>query len=234
VRLFEIGTVFAPAPEAGVQPREATRLALVLTGKRAPLHWSGESEPFDLWDLKGLYADLAATLQLDPESLAPLESVEAGEPFRPSRGFRIVGAEGERIGAAGEIAAGSVDAPPWAETVFGLELQLLPQMTHEAAILFEPLPAFPGIKRDVTLLVPDELPAAAVTAVVREAGGDLLESVTVFDEYRGHGVPEGVRSIGYRLRFRAPDRTLTDVEADTATERVLRRLEEELDVRHRA
>ena len=66
------------------------------------------------------------------------------------------------------------------------------------------------------------------------AGGALLETVFPFDLYRGKGVAEGTRSIAYRMRFRAPDRTLTDREVDAAFDRILRRLEEELGVQRRS
>ena len=97
-----------------------------------------------------------------------------------------------------------------------------------------PRPAFPAIDRDLALLVPETLAAAGVEAVAREAAGPLLEEVRIFDVYTGTGVEEGMRSIAYRLRFRSPDRTLTDEEADAAVARVLERLDEELDVRRRA
>jgi len=81
--------------------------------------------------------------------------------------------------------------------------------------------------------VPDDVPAARIEALIRGAGGATLQAVAPFDLYRGAGIPEGTRSIAYRLRFRAPDRTLTDKEVEQATDRVLRRLREELGVERR-
>ena len=83
-------------------------------------------------------------------------------------------------------------------------------------------------------MVPNAMAADRVEAVAREAAGPLLEEVIIFDVYAGEGIEEGARSIAYRLRFRSPERTLTDEEADEAVARVLKRLEEELDVRRRA
>ena len=77
---------------------------------------------------------------------------------------------------------------------------------------YTPLPVYPPIEQDLALFVPDAVASADVVAAVRKAGGALLEDVRPFDVYRGTGVASGVRSLAYRLRFRAPDRTLTDAE----------------------
>ena len=71
---------------------------------------------------------------------------------------------------------------------------------------------FPSSDIDLAFVVEDRHPADAVADALREAGGDLLESVHLFDVYRGAGIDEGARSLAYRLRFCAPDRTLTDEE----------------------
>jgi phenylalanyl-tRNA synthetase beta chain len=82
--------------------------------------------------------------------------------------------------------------------------------------------------------VPEAVPSASVAAVIRAAAGQLLETVDTFDVYSGAGVPAGSRSVAYRLRFRAVDRTLTDAEADDAVRRTLQQLNQEMGVRQRA
>jgi phenylalanyl-tRNA synthetase beta chain len=76
--------------------------------------------------------------------------------------------------------------------------------------------------------LPDDVPAADVVAVIREAGGPLLESVTVADVYRGEQLGEGRRSLAFRLVFRAVDRTLTAAEADTLREAIAQACRERL------
>ena len=71
---------------------------------------------------------------------------------------------------------------------------------------------FPSSDIDLAFVVEDRWPSDAVAEVLRAAGGDLLESVSLFDVYRGAGIPEGSRSLAYRLRFCSPERTLTDEE----------------------
>ena len=85
----------------------------------------------------------------------------------------------------------------------------------------------PAVRQDVAVVVPEEVPAASVEAAVRAGGGDLLESLSVFDLYRGEQVGDGRKSLALRLEFRAPDRTLTDeevAERRAAIEREVERL----------
>jgi phenylalanyl-tRNA synthetase beta chain len=100
-------------------------------------------------------------------------------------------------------------------------------------VQYAPLPQHPAIERDLALLVPDALSAGVVETTIRDAAGGWLESVSIFDVYTGKGVPDGMRSIGYRLLFRASDRTLTDEQVDAQIERVLRRLKEEHGIERR-
>jgi phenylalanyl-tRNA synthetase beta chain len=85
----------------------------------------------------------------------------------------------------------------------------------------ESLPRFPAIVRDVSILVDDALPAAAVRGTIQAAAPPTLASIAEFDRYQGKGVPEGRVSLSLRLTFRDPERTLTDEEAQEATERIV-------------
>lgn len=224
VRLFEIGTAFAAGAPL---PAETRRVALVLTGARTPPHWSGPTEPLDLWDLKGVLAELAGELGL---TLEPGDADVAW--LEPGHGFRLLGPTGELLGWGGRVRATSVDAPPWADAVFAAEVRLEPVARERRRVTA--LPAFPAVERDLALLVPQSLPAAEVLTTVRGAAGPLLEALEPFDLYRGRGIPEGTHSLAVRLRFRAPDRTLTDAEVDSAVARVLKRLEDAHGIERRA
>jgi phenylalanyl-tRNA synthetase beta chain len=84
----------------------------------------------------------------------------------------------------------------------------------------EPLARFPGLDRDLALVLDRDTPHERVAATIRDAGGTLLERVALFDLYQGQQVAAGKKSLAYTLRFRAPDRTLTDTEADDAMSRI--------------
>jgi phenylalanyl-tRNA synthetase beta chain len=88
------------------------------------------------------------------------------------------------------------------------------------------LPRFPSIVRDVSVLVDEALPAAAVRGTIRAAAPQTLASIVEFDRYQGKGIPEGRVSLSLRLTFQDPERTLTDDEAQAATERIVNALRE--------
>ncbi|MBW3629117.1 MAG: phenylalanine--tRNA ligase subunit beta [Gemmatimonadetes bacterium] len=220
VRLYEIGTAFLPAPGETV-PREEIRVAAAFTGLSEPLHWSGPGRSYDLWDLKALLEELAATLG----AAAPQPATVGGATglLDAVEGFEVSGVGAVRA-EAGAVLASSVDSPAWADRLFGLEITL--SAADVASIRYAPLPEYPAVERDLALLVPQGTAAAELERVIRSAAGTLLEEVGPFDLYAGAGIPEGTRSLAWRLRFRRPDRTLTDAEVDRSVDGVLRALEE--------
>jgi phenylalanyl-tRNA synthetase beta chain len=111
-----------------------------------------------------------------------------------------------------------------------MELTLPSTVTPAPVSVYRPLPQFPASERDLALIVPEGVTAGAVSETIRSTAGDDLEALDVFDLYSGEGVPDGTRSIAFRLRFRSPKRTLKDKEVDRGVQTVLRRLEEELGV----
>ncbi len=154
-----------------------------------------------------------------------------GAAVVPAEAFRLV-ADGIEEGGGGRVAPGQADAPAWAGDAWALEVRV-PAGRAGDAVRYRPLPEHPASDRDLALLTPATVASAAVEGVIREAAGPLLESVRPFDLYEGKGIPEGTRSVAWRLRFRAADRTLTDAETDAAVSRVLAALEERLGVRRR-
>lgn len=238
IRLFEIGTTFGADTGGGV-PDETTSVAIACTGHRAPPHWSGEAEAFDEWDLKAIAADVARALGLHLEPATAAGDVGSAAPhIDPALSFRLAAhhdqAESHVSGRAGRVAERAVDAPAWADDVWVLEVALPRQGRDRAAVRYAGLPQHPGSERDLALLVAAGQPAAVVEGAIRNAAGPLLESVDPFDVYAGAGLPQNMRSIAFRLRFRAADRTLTDAEVDAAIRNVLVRLNEDLGVQQRA
>jgi phenylalanyl-tRNA synthetase beta chain len=103
-------------------------------------------------------------------------------------------------------------------------------------VRYQPLPTQPAVVRDLSLVLPAGVTAAAIEDVLRRAGGSLLERLEVLDEYRGPGLQEGTRGVTWRCRFRDPEgtRTLTDREVDALLSRMLKPLEAQLNVRRRS
>ncbi len=230
VRLFELATAFAtPRADAEDGVHEEPRLAAVLTGRRAPVHFTEPGEPFALWDLRGLLEDAARAAWPEVEVTAGAPS---GHGLAPSEGFTVT-ADGAAVGWGGRVEGPSVDAPPWADPVFGLELLLPDEPAAAPARPYRPISTFPAVERDLALVVADRVAAAEVERTIRAQGGPLLRDVGLFDLYRGQGVADGHRSLGYRLRFVSLGRTLTDDEVDRAVRRVVEHLADSLGVLRR-
>jgi phenylalanyl-tRNA synthetase beta chain len=223
IRLFEVGTVFRRREQgagSGGLPDEWTSVAGVITGARRPPHWADHAAvpDMDIWDLKHHF-ELAVAAAVPGASVRPAAEGAAWE---------AVTAGGEVVGRAGPLEA---DRPAWAGSLFGFEVRLAVEPVAPAA--YRPLPQHPPVERDLALLLGPGVTAAAVEAVIRRTAGPLLERLDVFDEYRGGAVPAGHRSVGWRCTFRDPARTLREQEVDASLARILRALEEELDVRRR-
>ena len=229
VRLFEIGTAFAPAaanpaPEdAASPPAESARVAVVLHGRRAPLQWSDAGDPFDVFDIARVL-ELIAGEAHPGGRVVPAGTVTP--PFVRDRAYELVDGDGAMVGRAGEIRADAVDLPPWAGTVVGAEVGLPAVPGPRAAATARELPDQPASQRDVAFLLPSGVAAGDVLGSARDGGGRLLEQVELFDLYEGDDLPAGTRSVALRLRFRARGRTLTDKEVDRACLRVLRKVKE--------
>ncbi len=215
VRLFEIGTVFR-ATVPGEVPAEERRIAGVISGGRAPSHWSasGKSVDFDVWDVKSLLEEAVRSAGVDG-SIAPVDDQ-----------WIVRGQGDQALGKAGELPA---DRPAWAGPLLGFELAL--QDAPKPRVRFQPLPSTPVAERDIALVLPDGVTVAAVDAIIAQRGGRLLESAGAFDEFRGERVVG--RSVAWRLVFRSPERTLRDKEVDGAVRKILAQLKEQLGVERR-
>lgn len=227
VRLFEIGTAFSRS--GGPLPDEHVRLAAAWTGARRPPHWSEpDRADFDLWDAKSLFT-AAAHLAAPGTEIRPLQSGDgASAPPDLEEAFAAMGADGQMLGWAGRVAPDRLDAPPWAGAVWGFEIEIVPG--RREPVTYKRLPIYPAAERDIALIVPKSTLAAEVERTILDAAPDILEGLRVFDVYEGENIPDGTRSLAWRLRFRSPERTLTDEEVDSALVRITASLREELDV----
>jgi phenylalanyl-tRNA synthetase beta chain len=244
IRLFEVGAVFEPSP-GSVLPVERKKAGILVMGDRRPPHFTEPKPPrYDQWDAKALAERLVEVAMPSARaSLAPATSAD-----RERGALWTIDVEGAPRGVVRVV---DLDAPVWAAPAYGIELDLgviesadvaePGRSVHGTAELppppvhvqFRPLPTTPSAVIDLALLVPDSLQAADVERVIRNNGGELLERLALFDEFRGHGLPPATRSLAWRLTFRDPARTLRDKEIEGRTNKILRALEGELGVRQR-
>ncbi|MBS45783.1 MAG: phenylalanine--tRNA ligase subunit beta [Nocardioides sp.] len=234
VALFETGPVAFPAdrgaaPILGIDrrptdeelaellaaiPAQPQHLAAVLAGEQERPGWWGDASGTGWEDAVALVRrvsdELGAGLVVSAASLMP---------WHPGRCAQVATADGTLVGHAGELHPRVCQAFGLPARAAVLELDL--DAVFAAAPTVAPAPSFstyPVAKEDVALVVAADVPVATVEQALREGAGELLESVRLFDVYTGEQIEEGQRSLAFALRFRAPDRTLTDEETTASRE----------------
>jgi phenylalanyl-tRNA synthetase beta chain len=220
--LFECGTVYRATGDQ--LPHEHRGLGAILTGRLQPQTW-GTPEP----PQAGLFA-AKAVLGAALDAIRVRWDVEpATEPFlHPGRAARVL-AGGEEVGWLGELHPLVARAWDLDHGAALFEVDLDHVLGHADAVpQYVDLTSFPALRLDLSVTLPEDVPAATVVATVREAGGALLTDARVFDVYHGEQVGAGRKSLALALSFRAPDRTLTDDDVAPLRERIVAALREGL------
>lgn len=230
LHLYEYGQVFrdlaevsAPVAAAGSRPpepviqemlsalpRQPEHLGLVLCGDWSQAGWWGAARPVDWSDAIRLAQAIAnavgVTLEVEPDVHAP---------WHPGRCARL-SADGVVVGHAGELHPDVVSAYGLPARSAAAELDLSVVLGQAAPVVPAPeVSTFPVAKEDVALVVDEVTSAESLRRALADGGGELLESVRLFDVYSGPQVPEGKKSLAFALRMRATDRTLTDEDIAT-------------------
>jgi phenylalanyl-tRNA synthetase beta chain len=214
VRLFEIGNRFTKSRG------ESRVVACAWTGAATAEHWSGSSRDVDFFDIKGLAQRVFQALRIDEAKAQPVEAswLAAG------RSAALVH-NGTPLAIIGQLEPAIADAhglPP-ADPVYVAEIDLdaAEALGRSTEVRVEPLPRFPSVTRDVSVLVDDTIAAGMIRETVRGAAPAILAHAREFDRYQGKGVPEGKVSLSLRLVFQSAERTLTDAEVQTAMDDII-------------
>jgi phenylalanyl-tRNA synthetase beta chain len=219
VRLFETGSRFTASGEGRA-------VGLVCTGPAEATHWSAGERTTDFYDVKGIVELLLAALGADEArvSAATVPYLAAGRAAVVSSGDTVIGALGQLLPSLAEARG-----MPAGDEVYVVELDMdaLAACAPARELRAESLPKYPAITRDLSILVGEALPAAAVRGTIRSAAPEFLESIVEFDRYQGKGIPEGSVSLSVRLTFRSAARTLTDQEVEAAMTTIVAALERE-------
>jgi phenylalanyl-tRNA synthetase beta chain len=191
VSLFEIGHVYPPGP--GELPAEHEALGVVLAGQEAPA-------------AVAVWREIAAALGVG----ARIDQGRVPAGLHATRSATLVAGRDE-IGVVGEIAPDVLEAFDIAERVAVLELDLGPVLSREPKPpAWKPTSRQPSSDLDLAFALPDDVPAERLDKAIRQGAGALLVDLALFDVYRGAGVAPGRRSLAYRLRLQAADRSLTE------------------------
>jgi phenylalanyl-tRNA synthetase beta chain len=232
VSLFELGFVYLP--KGTELPDEPRRLAIVLCGRRAPGTWDDpqgvKPAPFDFFDLKGIIESFLSGLHL-AGTFAPVKTV----PYlHPGKAAEVL-MDGKGVGTFGELhpkVAKSFALPEKGVLVAELDAEAI-LAAVPGKYPYKPFNTLPAAKRDLAVIVAEELPAEKVLTEVRAAGGDLLTDAVLFDVYRGESIPAGTKSLAFALTYQPKEKTLTDKELDKAHLKIEGRLKHVLNAQIR-
>jgi phenylalanyl-tRNA synthetase beta chain len=192
-------------------PTQSTSVAVLLAGQHSQQTWSSTARNYDWADAIEIAMTIAHTTGAD------LQVVRGNhDSFHPGRCAQLA-IGGSEIGVAGELHPRAIEVLGLPARTCALELDFDALVAHSPSARLAPaVSGQPVAKEDIALIVSDTVNTAAVTSAIIEGAGELLESVRLFESYRGHQVPEGSRSLAFALRFRASDRTLEAAEIASA------------------
>ncbi len=226
VRLFEIGMCFASVEG---EWRQIIRLGGLVAGDAHSLQWGEKSRPVGFFDVKGDVASLLA-LTLQPDTYRFV--AESHPALHPGQSTAIYHGD-RRIGYLGALHPDlqnqlKVEGVPY---LFELELE---SIAIRRLPRYQAISRFPAIRRDIAVVVDQELEVGAIQREIVDSAGQLLNMVEIFDIYAGEGIEFGKKSVAMGLTFQHPSRTLIDEEINQVIERVVNILERTFNAKLRA
>ncbi|MDU0461993.1 phenylalanine--tRNA ligase subunit beta [Staphylococcus ureilyticus] len=220
VALYELGRVFFGNGKDQL-PDEVEYLSGILTGDYAVNTWQSKKEAIDFFVAKGVVERIAEILDVQFE-------YEAGEisGLHPGR-TALVKLNNEIVGFVGEL-------HPQTENDYDLKRTYVFELNYDKLmsvsvgyINYQPIPRFPGVSRDIALVINRAMPSAKIVNVIKNNGGDILQNAEVFDVYEGEHVAEDEKSIALRLSYLDTKQTLTDDKVNEVHDRILEALQAE-------
>ncbi len=220
IALFEIGSVFIHSDEQ----KEPERVSGVLAGQVGEGVYSNPYRQPDFYDIKGLAEGV-----LEVCGIADYKLQKTGAPtFHPGRNAAVMLGD-RQIGIFGEAHPEVLENYdlPYKAYLFDFDMEAL----VDAAIFakrFEPISVYPKVERDLAIVVDKEILSDMPTELIYKTGGELIESVRLFDVYEGEQVPEGKKSLAYAIIYHSATETLTDKAVNALHDKIVKRLNQEL------
>lgn len=219
VRFFEIGNIFLKSDNGTFVPgvHEDTHLLLGMGGLSAEAHWTHSEKKFQMIELKGVMTSLFTILGVADQITSDIQS--------DAIVYRLGNDELGRLSLpdASIVKMFDLNQPvAYAEVSLG---KLLPAMERAFRITYQPIPKYPSIEYDIAVVVGQDVPSGDLEGSIRKNAGKTLRSIGVFDVYEGKNLPQGTKSLGYRLVFRDDNRTLTIGDVDAIIRRVVTALD---------
>ena len=221
---FEIGPIFEPIKND--LPDEPRKLVMAMSGLREANAWDiKDSKSFDFFDMKGRLELLLNGLRFASISYTSTDSVKYLHPGKAAE----IKIEDRTIGVFGELhplVKEKYDLGDAPVLVAEFDLETLRALNPNYAIT--PVPEFPPVLEDIAVIVDESVAASRLEALIRQTGGKSVTTVRLFDVYRGDQIGTGKKSLAYSLTYQAADKTMTDAEAATIRNKIVKRLEQEV------
>jgi phenylalanyl-tRNA synthetase beta chain len=196
-------------------------LAGLAMGMERDSHWTSPSRPVDFFDVKGCLEDLLEVLQIKGMKFVRSEDIPYLHPGKAS----VIRMGEEVLGALGEVHPEVLGRYEIHGSVFLFEINFERMIEWaEEGRWFRPLPKFPAVYRDLSIVVDETLEVERLAETIWKLNQPFIDEIQLFDIYRGVPVPSGKKGVSYRIRYQAADRTLTDEEVNQYHEEVISRL----------
>lgn len=223
IQFYEIGRVFFPSADR-VLPIEAERLAGVMTGMAYQKDWQMAAEPVNFYHAKGVLDGYFETMGLSDQ--IRFEAAKDLKWMHPGRTAAVYLGD-VYIGYVGQVHPATANAYDLKETyAFEIDFEAIIAAPKEV-ITQQPIPKFPGVTRDVALLVDETVTHQQIVKTIKENGGKFLKDVHLFDIYQGKGIEDGKKSVAYSMSFLNPEATLVDEDINKAFTKLVSALETE-------
>ncbi len=216
-KLFELATIYIPT-EKGNLPNEPEIVTLGMYGD------------VDFFDMKGVLEAMFKNMNISGVSY--IQDSE-NPTYHPGRCAKVY-INDECVGTVGEIHPNVLKNFEIDEKCYVAEISFEKMFNAiNDEIKFKALPKFPGVTRDIAMLIDKTTPVGEIEKVIKKASGALLESISLFDVYEGAQIPEGKKSVAYNVSYRAQDRSLTSEEINKIMTKTIKDLEYKLNAQLR-
>lgn len=235
LKFFEMGKVFYVNgfPTENNLPTEKLMLAAISTGEKEK-SWAYQAEKFDFYYLKGVVENLLETIGYNLNEVS-FENTDNLAVLHPSRSA-LIKLKGRKIGVLGEVHPLTLEKLGIDQKVsmFNLDVESLFTKNVMRKTLVVPVTKYPAVRRDLAIVVPEEVNTGAVEVLIRKKAGSWLKGLRLFDLYRGEQIQKGYKSLAFSLTWQASDKTLTDDEVNRLHQKIDHALQQEFgaDLRH--
>lgn len=233
LKLYELNKIFLE--NNSLPKQEQYRLSLVWSGKNHPDHWKFKSYEANFFEVKGMVEGILKLTGINDftfkeEVSEYLMKGEAQSIFVKDKYVAEFGKLSPEVAASFDLDTVELKQEFW---LADIDLSLIIDLSRSCRQIYEPVPRFPSVQRDLSILIKTGVPFAEIRKSIGHIAKGAILGLNLFDEYKGKQVPEGFRSLTFRFVFNNPEKTLTDDEVDTLIEKIVNDLKEKWDIQVR-